>query len=425
MAPSLPLKCSLEVADALAAGQPVVALESTIIAHGLPHPENAKTAQLLEQTIRDRGAVPATIAVLEGVATVGLNEAELAHITNPNTEILKLSRRDLPFAFSQNRTGATTVATTMLIAAAAGIRVFATGGIGGVHRSAEVDFDISADLPELGRSDVAVICAGPKAILNIPATLEYLETLGVPVIGYRCDMMPAFWSQSADLRVDYRLDSAAEIADLCIQKWRAGLNGGVLIANPIPQVNQIDPAKIETAITDALAIAYEKGYFEDEGLYVTLEAQANWKVLLDRVIDGQLDGAHMLAGQPLGATIGFGTQSHIITAFSMDLNGNGITVSNSVWDEMKKHVPHEDGKHAHGRHGGHNGGEESCCGGRRREQHGEGSFRDGHCCDVFCGGVPAHDLLGLLPLVEEDEDVVRPDAENHEHPHEVQKGEVL
>ena len=258
MAPSLPLKCSLEVADALAAGQPVVALESTIIAHGLPHPENAKTAQLLEQTIRDRGAVPATIAVLEGVATAGLNATELAHITNPNTEILKLSRRDLPFAFSQNRTGATTVATTMLIAAAAGIRVFATGGIGGVHRSAEVDFDISADLPELGRSDVAVICAGPKAILNIPATLEYLETLGVPVIGYRCDMMPAFWSQSADLRVDYRLDSAAEIADLCIQKWRAGLNGGVLIANPIPQVNQIDPAKVETAITDALALADEK-----------------------------------------------------------------------------------------------------------------------------------------------------------------------
>ena len=258
MAPSLPLNCSLEVADALAAGQPVVALESTIIAHGLPHPENAKTAQLLEQTIRDRGAVPATIAVLEGVATAGLSAAELAYIADPGTEVLKLSRRDLPFAFSQNRTGATTVATTMLIAAAAGIRVFATGGIGGVHRGAEVDFDISADLPELGRSDVAVICAGPKAILNIPATLEYLETLGVPVIGYRCDMMPAFWSQSADLRVDYRLDTAAEIADLCIQKWRAGLHGGVLVVNPIPQVHQIDPAKIETAIADALALADEK-----------------------------------------------------------------------------------------------------------------------------------------------------------------------
>ena len=258
MAPSLPLKCSLEVADALASGQPVVALESTIIAHGLPHPENAKIAQLLEQTIRDRGAIPATIAVLEGVATAGLSETELTYIADPEKEILKLSRRDLPFAFSQNRTGATTVATTMLIAAAAGIRVFATGGIGGVHRGAEVDFDISADLPELGRSDVAVICAGPKAILNIPATLEYLETLGVPVIGYRCDMMPAFWSQSADLHVDYRLDTAAEIADLCIQKWRAGLNGGVLIVNPIPQVNQIEPAKIETAITDALALADQK-----------------------------------------------------------------------------------------------------------------------------------------------------------------------
>ena len=258
MAPSLPLNCSLEVADALAAGQPVVALESTIIAHGLPHPENVKTAQLLEQTIRDRGAVPATIAVLEGVATAGLSAAELAYIADPEREILKLSRRDLPFAFSQNRTGATTVATTMLIAAAAGIRVFATGGIGGVHRGAELDFDISADLPELGRSDVAVICAGPKAILNIPATLEYLETLGVPVIGYRCDMMPAFWSQSADLHVNYRLDTAVEIADLCIQKWRAGLNGGVLIVNPIPQVNQIDPTTIETAIADALSLADEK-----------------------------------------------------------------------------------------------------------------------------------------------------------------------
>ena len=255
MAPSLPLKYSLEVSDALTAGQPVVALESTIIAHGLPHPENAKTAQLLEQTIRDRGAVPATIAVLEGVATAGLNATELAYITNPNTEILKLSRRDLPFAFSQNRTGATTVATTMLISAAAGIRVFATGGIGGVHRGAEVDFDISADLPELGRSDVAVICAGPKAILNIPATLEYLETLGVPVIGYRCDMMPAFWSQNTDVRVDYRLDSAAEIAELCKQKWQAGLNGGVLIANPVPRADQIDPLKIEVAITDALSLA--------------------------------------------------------------------------------------------------------------------------------------------------------------------------
>ncbi|MEC8743818.1 MAG: pseudouridine-5'-phosphate glycosidase [Pseudomonadota bacterium] len=258
MAPSLPLQCSLEVANALAAGQPVVALESTIIAHGLPHPDNAKTAQFLEQTIRERGAVPATIAVLEGLATVGLNAAELAHIANPEIEILKLSRRDLPFAFSQNRTGATTVATTMLIAAAAGIRVFATGGIGGVHRGAEVSFDISADLPELGQSDVAVVCAGPKAILNIPATLEYLETLGVPVIGYRCDMMPVFWSQSTDLHVDYRLDSAAQIAELCIQKWQAGLNGGVLIANPVPQAEQIDPETIESAIADALALADQK-----------------------------------------------------------------------------------------------------------------------------------------------------------------------
>ena len=258
MAPSLPLKYSSEVADALAAGHPVVALESTIIAHGLPYPENTEISRMLEQTIRGKGAVPATIAVIEGVATVGLSATELGNIAEPNTEILKLSRRDLPFALSQNRTGATTVAATMLIAAAAGIRVFATGGIGGVHRGAERDFDISADLPELGRSDVAVICAGPKAILNIPATLEYLETLGVPVIGYCCDMMPAFWSQSAKLRVDFRLDSAAEIAELCKQKWQAGLNGGVLIANPVAEADQIDPAKIEFAITDALALADEK-----------------------------------------------------------------------------------------------------------------------------------------------------------------------
>ena len=258
MVPSIPLKCAPEVEDALAAGKPVVALESTIIAHGLPHPENAATAQSLEQTIRDKGVVPATIAVLDGVATAGLNAAELAYIADPETEILKLSRRDLPFALSQNRTGATTVATTMLIAAAAGIRVFATGGIGGVHRGAEVDFDISADLLELGRSDVAVVCAGPKAILNIPATLEYLETLGVPVIGFRCDMMPAFWSQSAGLRVDYRLESAAEIAELCVQKWQAGLNGGVLVVNPVPKSDQIDPAKIEAAITDAVALANER-----------------------------------------------------------------------------------------------------------------------------------------------------------------------
>ena len=258
MAPSLPLKYSSEVADALAAGHPVVALESTIIAHGLPYPENTEISRMLEQTIRGKGAVPATIAVIEGVATVGLSATELGNIAEPNTEILKLSRRDLPFALSQNRTGATTVAATMLIAAAAGIRVFATGGIGGVHRGAEMDFDISADLPELGRSDVAVICAGPKAILNIPATLEYLETLGVPVIGYCCDMMPAFWSQSAKLRVDFRLDSAAEIAELCKQKWQAGLNGGVLIANPVAEADQIDPAKIEFAITDALALANEK-----------------------------------------------------------------------------------------------------------------------------------------------------------------------
>ena len=250
---------SEEVADALATKKPVVALESTIISHGLPYPENLETARDLEQTIRNRGAVPATIAVIDGVAKAGLTDDELTLLSTPTSEILKLSRRDLPFAFSQNRNGATTVAATMVIAAAAGIQIFATGGIGGVHRGAEQSFDISADLTELARSDVAVICAGPKAILDIPATVEYLETLGVPVIGYHCDMMPAFWSRQSEVEGTYRMDTASEIAELCRHKWGNGLSGGVLIANPVPEADEIASSDIEQAISQALAGAQKDG----------------------------------------------------------------------------------------------------------------------------------------------------------------------
>lgn len=233
----------------------MVALESTIISHGLPFPENIETALSLEKIVRMKGATPATIAVIDGVAKAGLTDKELSFLSDPNQQTVKLSRRDLPLAFSKKLNGSTTVAATMIIAAAAGIRVFATGGIGGVHRGASKNFDISADLPELEKTDVAVVCAGPKAILDIPLTVEYLETLGVPVIGYQCDMMPAFWSRSSGVKLECRLDTAAEIADLCQHKWGGGLAGGVLIANPVPKEQEIDPEQIETAINEALRVA--------------------------------------------------------------------------------------------------------------------------------------------------------------------------
>ena len=259
MTQSLNIRFSQEVRDAIDNKRPVVALESTIISHGLPYPENLETALSLEEAVRSRGAVPATIAVIDGVATAGLDEAGLSLLSNPENDILKLSRRDLPFAFSQKIHGATTVASTMVIAAAAGIRVFATGGIGGVHRGAETTFDISADLVELGQTDVAVICAGPKAILDIPSSMEYLETLGVPVIGYQCDMMPAFWSRQSSAPLDHRLDTASEIADLCRHKWDNGLSGGVLVANPVPAEHEISADVIEKAIQEALRRAEDEG----------------------------------------------------------------------------------------------------------------------------------------------------------------------
>lgn len=256
---TLDVKLAEEVRDALASGRPVVALESTIIAHGLPYPDNIQTAKALEDKVRNGGAVPATIAVLDGIAKAGLSTEELDVIAQPAANIAKLSRRDLAFALSQKRHGATTVAATMIIAEAAGIEIFATGGIGGVHRGAETNFDISADLPELARTNVAVICAGPKAILDIGLTMEYLETYGVPVIGYRCDSMPAFYSARSAHPIEMRLDDAEAIARLCWQKWHAGLDGGVLVANPIPPAFDIPYHEMAVVIEDALAKAQNAG----------------------------------------------------------------------------------------------------------------------------------------------------------------------
>jgi pseudouridine-5'-phosphate glycosidase len=247
-----------EVAEALAENRPVVALESTIIAHGMPHPQNLETAQALEQIIRDGGAVPATIAVIAGDYKVGLNAAEL-YILATDPSVAKLSTRDLPMAAAKRAHGATTVAATMRLAAQAGIRVFATGGIGGVHRGAETSFDISADLTELAETPVAVISAGAKSILDIGLTLEVLETLRVPVIAYRQDEFPAFYSRSSGFKASMRLDSVEEIAAFMRAKWDLGPQGGISIANPIAAADEIPAQAIEATIRAALAEAAARG----------------------------------------------------------------------------------------------------------------------------------------------------------------------
>jgi pseudouridine-5'-phosphate glycosidase len=246
------LRIAPEVRDARA----VVALESTIIAHGMPYPENLATARLLEQTVRDAGAVPATIAVLDGAVRVGLSAGELDTLARAQ-DVLKLSRADLPYAITTGQPGATTVAATMICAHLAGIRVFATGGIGGVHRGAENTFDISADLEELARTPVAVVSAGAKALLDLPKTLEYLETRGVPVIGYRTDEFPAFWSRQSGLKTPLRLDTPAAIARFLRTKWEMGLNSGAVICNPIPAADEIPASEmwiqLDTAVAEAAA----------------------------------------------------------------------------------------------------------------------------------------------------------------------------
>jgi pseudouridylate synthase len=248
-----------DVAAALAAGRPVVALESTIISHGMPWPQNVETALRVEAEVRAHGAVPATMAIIGGRLKAGLSRAEVDALGRKGPAAHKVSRRDLPFLIAAKETGATTVAATMIVAALADIRVFATGGIGGVHRGAESSFDISADLQELARTPVAVVCAGAKAILDLKLTLEYLETHGVPVIGYRTDDFPAFWSRRSGLAVDRRLESPEEVAAVLRAQWQAGLDGGVLIANPIAPEDEIPYEQIDTLIGQALLEAQDQG----------------------------------------------------------------------------------------------------------------------------------------------------------------------
>lgn len=242
-----------EVAHALKHHLPVVALESTIISHGMPYPKNVETALLAEQTVRNEGAIPATIAIVGGKLKVGLTPDEIDTFGKKGLSIIKVSRRDIPYVLSQGLDGATTVSATMIIAALAGIQVFATGGIGGVHRGASTTMDISADLDELAMTSVAVVCAGAKSILDIGLTLEYLETKGVPVIGYQSDTLPAFYTDSSDFLVPLRLDNPNAIAHLLRSKWELGLKGGAVIANPIPKTHAMDKAVIESVIQEAIA----------------------------------------------------------------------------------------------------------------------------------------------------------------------------
>jgi len=248
-----------EVAAALAAGQPVVALESTIISHGMPYPQNVATALQVEAEVRAHGAVPATIAIIDGRLKAGLGADEIELLGKRGREVVKVSRRDLPFIVAGRQIGATTVASTMIIAAMAGIRVFATGGIGGVHRGAQHSFDISADLQELAQTPVTVVCAGAKSILDLGLTLEYLETHGVPVIGYQTATLPAFFTRESAFKVDYRLDSSADIAAVMQAKWAMELKGGMVVANPIPQQFAMPSDKIDAAIEQALQEASDQG----------------------------------------------------------------------------------------------------------------------------------------------------------------------
>ncbi|MDM7459061.1 MAG: pseudouridine-5'-phosphate glycosidase [Paracoccus sp. (in: a-proteobacteria)] len=260
MTPCPPLTHSPDVAEALAAGRPVVALESTIITHGMPWPRNLEMARAVEEAIRQNGAVPATIAVMDGQIHVGLTDDSLARLARtPPAEAMKLSRADLAVCLAQGRTGATTVAATMICANLAGIEVFATGGIGGVHRGAESSFDISADLQELARSPVTVIAAGAKAILDLPKTLEILETLGVPVIAYGQDELPAFWSRRSGIPAPLRMDSPDQIAAAVRMRAALGMTGGHLIANPIPAKAEIQADILAPIIAKAVAEAEAQG----------------------------------------------------------------------------------------------------------------------------------------------------------------------
>ena len=251
-------KLSEEVKAAVSENKPIVALESTIISHGMPYPQNFETAIEVENSVRAGNAVPATIAIIKGVIKIGLNENDLKFLSTEKN-ILKASRRDIPFIVSQKLSAATTVSATMICAKLASIKIFATGGIGGVHRNAQNTFDISADLTELAQTNVAVVSAGVKSILDIGLTLEYLETLGIPVIGFKTEEFPAFYTRKSGFNVNYKMDTAKEIAEMIKAKWDLGLNGGVIIANPIPEEYSFDKDKIDKAIEKAIKKAGKHG----------------------------------------------------------------------------------------------------------------------------------------------------------------------
>ena len=247
-----------EVKKAMEEGKPVVALESTIISHGMPYPQNIETAKACEEIIRENGAVPATTAIICGKIKIGLSDEELEFMAT-SKDIIKASRRDFAYIVSQGLNGATTVASTIIASRLAGIKIFVTGGLGGVHRHAEVTFDISRDLEELAANDIMIVCAGCKSILDIGLTLEYLETKGVPVFGYQTDYMPAFFTRKSEFKVDYNIKNPKEAAEAAKAQWELGLQGGILLTNPIPESDSMDEEKINTAIEKALVEAEEKG----------------------------------------------------------------------------------------------------------------------------------------------------------------------
>lgn len=253
------IKINPEVKEALENNRPVVALESTIISHGMPYPQNVETAYKVEEIVRENGGVPATIGIIDGVGIVGMNKDEIEAFGKRGPEITKVSRRDLATIMAEGLWGATTVATTMILANLAGVEFFVTGGIGGVHRGAEETFDVSADLEELGRTNVTVICAGAKAILDLPKTLEVLETKGVPVLGYGTNELPAFYTRTSGLKVDYNLKDPETAARIIYMKRELGLDGGVLITNPIPEEESMDEAEINGVIDKAIKEMDERG----------------------------------------------------------------------------------------------------------------------------------------------------------------------
>ncbi len=251
------IKLSEEVSKAIKEKKGVVALESTIISHGMPYPKNVECALELEKIIRDNGAIPATIAIIDGVIHVGLTKEEIEYIGNGKRDVLKVSRRDIPVVTARGLSGATTVSATMYIASRVGIKVFGTGGIGGVHRDQQAAMDISADLDEFGKTNCIVVCAGCKSILDIPNTLEYLETKGVPVLGYKTLDCPAFYTRESGVALEYKIDNAKEAADIACDKWAFGIDGGVLVVNPIPEEYSYPKKEIDKAIEKALKLAKE------------------------------------------------------------------------------------------------------------------------------------------------------------------------